>query len=59
MVRLSEDELAADTSSADSGVGSAPKSDWRVDRGAEQLVLVSSEPKPKVEDTGSESDAQR
>lgn len=36
--RLSADELREDTADADRGVGSAPKSDWRIDRGAEQLV---------------------
>lgn len=59
VVRLSEDELAADPSNADRGVGSAPKSDWRVARGAEQLVRVSSEPGSSTEDAGSASDAQR
>lgn len=43
VVRLSEAELAADPSNADRGVGSAPKSDWRVDRGVDQLVQVPDE----------------
>ncbi len=37
-VRLSEPELERDTKDADQGVGSAPKSDWRIDEGVEQLV---------------------
>jgi hypothetical protein len=37
-VRLSEAERKRDTKDADQAVGSAPKSDWRVDEGAEQLV---------------------
>lgn len=52
VVRLSEAELAAEEKArGDRGVGSAPKSDWRVDRGVEQLVEVPEKP------TG--SDAQR
>lgn len=58
VVRLSEQELAADTSSADRGVGSAPKSDWRVASGAEQLVKVSSESGSSSKDSGSTSDPQ-
>jgi len=59
VVRLSKDELAADTSSADSGVGSAPKSDWRVDRGAEQLVSRKSSGETSGSDAVPEPDAQR
>lgn len=59
VVRLSEEELAADPSTSDRGVGSAPKSDWRVARGAEQLVRVSSGSVPATKDAGSASDAQR
>lgn len=59
VVRLSEEELAADPGTSDNGVGSAPKSDWRVDRGAEQLVSRASggeTPGPKATP---ESGAQR
>lgn len=52
VVRLNGAELAADEEArGDRGVGSAPKSDWRVDRGVEQLVEVPEEP------TGSDADA--
>ncbi len=44
VVRLSPAELAADPSTNDEGVGSDPQSDWRVDRGAEQLVRIPDEP---------------
>lgn len=59
VVRLSEQELAADPSTSDRGVGSAPKSDWRVARGAEQLVSRRSSGETSGAGTASESDAQR
>lgn len=57
VVRLSEEQLAADPGTSDRGVGSAPQSDWRVDRGAEQLVKVPDEPTTTT--TEPEPDAQR
>lgn len=45
VVRLSEEELEDDTKDADQAVGSAPRSEWRVDRGAEQLVTVATPPR--------------
>lgn len=59
VVRLSEEELAADPGTSDNGVGSAPQSDWRVDRGAEQLVSRKSSGDASDSDAGSETDAQR
>lgn len=59
VVRLSEEELAADPSTSDRGVGSAPKSDWRVARGAEQLVSRKSSGETSGSDAAPESDAQR
>ena len=44
VVRLSPAERARDTENADHGVGAAPKSDWRIDRGAEQLVTETNRP---------------
>lgn len=36
--RLTEEQLKEDLKDSDLAVGTAPESDWRVDRGAEQLV---------------------
>ncbi|MBF6621669.1 MAG: hypothetical protein ITG02_15745 [Patulibacter sp.] len=44
VVRLSADELEQDTKDGDMAVGTAPESDWRVDRGAEQLVTETNRP---------------
>lgn len=44
VVRLSAQELEQDTKDADRAVGTAPESDWRVDRGAEQLVTETNRP---------------
>lgn len=59
VVRLPDEELELEPSSSDRGVGSAPKSDWRVDRGAEQLVKVPDRSGTPAEDTDAASDAQR
>lgn len=60
VVRLTEAQLEADPGTSDRGVGSAPKSDWRVDRGAEQLVSRASGESPSsADDSAAGSDGQR
>lgn len=59
VVRLTKEQLEADPGTSDNGVGSAPKSEWRVDRGAEQLVRVSSESAAPDARGDSAADAQR
>lgn len=52
VVRLTEEELEHDMKDADKAVGSAPKSDWRVASGAEQLVTESN----RLPETSTEPD---